>query len=223
MPLEANLVDQVWGKDRDPKPANPVIRLDDEYAGESVGAKLKRLREKLKETGSPGIVVSQLDEVAWMFNLRGSDIPFNPVSEAPISRSSRITARSGKAHADGFQVFFAYAILTAEDCNLFINPTCLSDSIKDYLHTNGVAILEYEQIWSSLKSLGDRTKVYRENKAKEEEPKGSSGPKEITLADGDKVVLTDKVLVGKKTSWAVVRMLEEVSNRQRGQRMLIMI
>jgi hypothetical protein len=41
--------------------------------------KLRSLREELAVTGSPGIVVSMLDEVAWMFNLRGSDIAYNPV------------------------------------------------------------------------------------------------------------------------------------------------
>lgn len=38
------------------------------------------MREKLRKTGSPGLVISQLDEVAWLFNLRGSDIDYNPVS-----------------------------------------------------------------------------------------------------------------------------------------------
>lgn len=44
--------------------------------------KIRNLREELVATGSPGIVVSMLDEVAWMFNLRGSDISYNPVSNS---------------------------------------------------------------------------------------------------------------------------------------------
>jgi Xaa-Pro aminopeptidase len=58
---------------------NPVFRLEDRFAGEAVGQKLGGLREKLRKTGSPALVVSQLDEIAWMFNLRGGDIPYNPV------------------------------------------------------------------------------------------------------------------------------------------------
>lgn len=42
--------------------------------------KLQAVQDKLRRIGSPGMVVGQLDEVAWLFNLRGSDIPFNPVS-----------------------------------------------------------------------------------------------------------------------------------------------
>ncbi|ORX33572.1 peptidase M24, structural domain-containing protein [Kockovaella imperatae] len=182
--IDDNLVDDVWGTERHPRPSNPVIQLEDKYAGASVGSKLTKLRELLNQVGSPGIVVTQLDEVAWMFNLRGSDIAYNPV-------------------------FFAYAILTPDDCNLFVNAKCLSEPIRDYLHKNNVSILDYEKVWPHLKTLGERTKESRAQKAKEEEEKGSTGPKEITLPDGEKIIKTDKVLVGKKTSWAVVRVLGE--------------
>ena len=79
------------------------------------------------------------------------------------------------------------------------------------MHQNGVAVLEYGQFWQSLITLGKQVKSYREQKAKDDEAKGGAGPKEVTLASGDKVVKTDKIVVGKQTSWAVVRKLEEVS------------
>ena len=78
--MKENLVDQVWASSRPARPANEVFHLSDQYTGETVGQKLSLLREKLSKAGSPGLVVSQLDEVAWLFNLRGSDIPYNPVS-----------------------------------------------------------------------------------------------------------------------------------------------
>lgn len=77
--LTENLVDQVW-TDRPARPANPVFFLEDKYSGEKVSSKVANLREKMKRIGTPGMVVSALDEVAWLFNLRGSDIAFNPVS-----------------------------------------------------------------------------------------------------------------------------------------------
>lgn len=78
--VKENLVDKVWTS-KPPRPCNPIFRLDEKYTGASVSSKLERLREQLVKTGSSGLVVSQLDEVAWLLNLRGSDIPYNPVCE----------------------------------------------------------------------------------------------------------------------------------------------
>ena len=80
IPVTENLIDQIWGSSKPPRPSNEIFHLADQYTGEKLGQKLTSLREKLAKIGSPGIVISQLDEVAWLFNLRGSDIPYNPVS-----------------------------------------------------------------------------------------------------------------------------------------------
>lgn len=79
VPIKENLVDKIWSA-KPARPCNPIFRLDEKYTGASVSSKLHRLREQLSKNGSPGTVVSQLDEVAWLLNLRGSDIPYNPVS-----------------------------------------------------------------------------------------------------------------------------------------------
>jgi len=94
VPLDANLVDQVWGKERPPRPTNPIFPLEVKYAGKSsytrpriqpyfiegtsFSDKIKQLRETLTEKKASGMVISMLDEVAWLFNLRGSDIAYNP-------------------------------------------------------------------------------------------------------------------------------------------------
>ena len=91
VPLSVNLVDEVWGSERPPRPASKVFALDIKYAGKnplcihlsylsyiflgrSAADKLKHVREKLDESNAYAVVVSMLDEVAWLFNLRGSDI-----------------------------------------------------------------------------------------------------------------------------------------------------
>lgn len=76
-----NLIDQIW-TNRPARPANPLFHLEDKYSGEKISSKIASLREKMKRIGTPGMVLSALDEVAWLFNLRGSDIAFNPVSFA---------------------------------------------------------------------------------------------------------------------------------------------
>lgn len=64
-----NLVDKIWGEAR-PKPPNKPIRLHDlKYAGMDVSSKLSNLRSELSEAGSSAIVVSMLDEIAWILNL----------------------------------------------------------------------------------------------------------------------------------------------------------
>lgn len=85
-----NLIDRVWF-DKPARPNEVIFRLDDKYTGASVASKLHRVREQLVKVGSPGTVVSQLDEVAWLLNLRGSDIPYNPVGlRSAISRTHSV-------------------------------------------------------------------------------------------------------------------------------------
>ncbi|RXK37652.1 xaa-Pro aminopeptidase [Tremella mesenterica] len=165
-PVQENLIDVLWYS-RPPRPANPVFRLEERFTGEALGQKLRSLREKLAKTGSPGMIVSQLDEVAWLFNLRGSDIPYNPV-------------------------FFAYVILTPEECTLFIQPSSISETIREYLHANDVAVLDYEQLWSD---------------GKEKQILGRALTQEESREEG--LVKTDKVLIGGKTSWAAARAVGE--------------
>nr|XP_018266415.1 xaa-Pro aminopeptidase [Kwoniella dejecticola CBS 10117]OBR88573.1 xaa-Pro aminopeptidase [Kwoniella dejecticola CBS 10117] len=163
VPITENLTDIIWqGEGSQPsRPSNEIFQLADRYTGENVGSKISRLRDKLRKIGSPGMVVSSLDEIAWLFNLRGSDIPYNPV-------------------------FFAYAILTRDDCTLFAAPNSLTDSVRQYLHKNGIALLDYNQIWNSLGSWQKRLIIER------------SQPQ-----------ATDKVLIGSKTSWAIAKAVGE--------------
>ncbi|RSH90625.1 hypothetical protein EHS25_001230 [Saitozyma podzolica] len=172
VPVAQNLVDMIWSS-RPQRPLDPIFRLEDRYAGEAVKQKLGGLRDKLRKTGSPALVVSQLDEIAWMFNLRGSDIPYNPV-------------------------FWGYAILTSEDCTLFVHATSLSEPVRDYLHINGITILQYDQVWTSLETL---SQVVKEDESKEKDKDNKD--------KGEKIVKTDKVLIGNKTSWAVAKAMGE--------------
>lgn len=78
MPVNANLVDQIWGDARPKRPSNEVFQLDIKYTGLSSKDKISRLREKIAAKKASSTAIAMLDEVAWLFNLRGSDIPYNP-------------------------------------------------------------------------------------------------------------------------------------------------
>jgi Xaa-Pro aminopeptidase len=122
--LKDNLVDHVWADQRPKRTENPVFVLDEKFTGESVASKLKRLREAL--TGS--FIVTALDEVAWLLNLRGNDIPYNPV-------------------------FFSYVLVTPNDATLYTNPSRVPADVKKYLETAKVALKPYENVFSDLHSL----------------------------------------------------------------------
>jgi Xaa-Pro aminopeptidase len=192
----------VWANERPPRPANPIFHLAEEYSGESVSSKLNRLRERLAKAGSPGTVITNLDEVAWLFNLRGTDIPYNPV-------------------------FFAYAIVTPHDCTLFCQAASVSQEIRDYLQANRVAFLDYSQVWTALESwremLNVEKKAAEEKKKQEAEaaaaapaPEAPPAPSSKTeenakpaAEETEKIVKTDKVIIGNRTSWAVANALGE--------------
>lgn len=127
--VEDNLVDLVWGAERPSRPVGEVILLVDKYAGKSVKAKLEDLRKELEKKKSSGFVVSMLDEVAWLFNLRGSDIPYNPV-------------------------FFSYATITPTAATLYIDSSKLSSDAKKHLEDNSISIQPYDAIFDDAQALG---------------------------------------------------------------------
>ena len=71
--VSENLVDLVWGKDRPSRPSEKVIVQPLEYSGRSFEDKIADIRKELEKKKSLGFVASMLDEVAWLYNLRGSE------------------------------------------------------------------------------------------------------------------------------------------------------
>ncbi|THH27358.1 hypothetical protein EUX98_g6829 [Antrodiella citrinella] len=125
--LSDNLVDSVW-TDRPPRPANKVFPLDVKYSGQSHREKIAELRKEIKDKHFKATVVTMLDEVAWLLNLRGSDIDFNPV-------------------------FVAYVIVAEDRAVLFVNPSQIDDSVRKALD-GAVEIQSYDSFFSYLKGLG---------------------------------------------------------------------
>ncbi|KAF4467576.1 xaa-Pro aminopeptidase [Fusarium albosuccineum] len=128
VPIDGNLVDLVWGDERPARPSEQVIVQPDELAGESVSNKLTKLRQELEKKHSPGFLVSMLDEIAWLFNLRGNDIPYNPV-------------------------FFSYAIVTHDAAKLYIDDSKLDDKCRSHLTANKVEIKPYDAILDGAREL----------------------------------------------------------------------
>ena len=125
-PIAANLVDAIW-QDRPAAPAGRVTVLGKKYAGESARSKLDRLRQKMTLEGVDAHVLSQLDSVAWLFNIRGSDIPFNPVA-------------------------IAYAIITRKEALLFVAGEKVSPEVRAVLKKD-VSLRSYAEFPAALHGL----------------------------------------------------------------------
>lgn len=135
VPIESgNLVDQVWGNERPQRPQKPVFVLDEKYSGRSAIDKIKELRAELKKKGDhvKGVVANMLDEVAWLLNLRGSDVPYNPV-------------------------FFAFALVLMDKTILYVNESQLEENAKKYIGKD-VELRPYESFYDDLRQLGSGLK-----------------------------------------------------------------
>ncbi|KAL5629384.1 hypothetical protein BROUX41_001991 [Berkeleyomyces rouxiae] len=132
LPLRDNLVDRVWGDSRPALPSSPIKVLPESFAGKSVGAKLTALREDLKKRKAAGIVISMLDEIAWLFNLRGADISYCPI-------------------------FFSYAIITPDSATLYVDPEKLSADVRPSLEKSKVQVKPYDTFFDECKKLAPQT------------------------------------------------------------------
>ncbi|KAA8545117.1 hypothetical protein F0562_019994 [Nyssa sinensis] len=125
---DINLVDEIWKESR-PKPPNKPVRVHDlKYAGLDVASKLSSLRSELIDAGSSAIVISMLDEIAWLLNLRGNDVPNSPV-------------------------MYAYLVVEIDEAKLFIDNFKITPNVMNYLENAGIELRPYESILSEIESL----------------------------------------------------------------------
>ena len=78
-PIDENLVDAVRGPAPGRRPRARVVPLATRFAGETSASKLRRVRRAMRERGADALIVTTLDAIAWLFNVRGSDVAYNPV------------------------------------------------------------------------------------------------------------------------------------------------
>lgn len=83
VPLSSNLIDAVWDDQPSP-PAQPIYALPESVTGRAVADKLSDVRQAMEHAGAEVLMLTKLDEIAWLTNLRGSDISYNPVFESYV-------------------------------------------------------------------------------------------------------------------------------------------
>lgn len=122
---DADPMAELW-MDRPVIPDNMVSLHPLEYSGESTSSKVSRVRNHLLDCGADGLLVTALDEIAWVLNLRGSDVHCNPV-------------------------FVSYLLISPENITLYINNVKLPDDVKAYLMSEHIDVQAYESVVEGLR------------------------------------------------------------------------
>lgn len=128
-----DLVGDIW-QDRPALKANPVMLLKICYAGETREDKLARIREYMKKHGVNYHIITTLDDIAWILNIRGSDIHCNPV-------------------------VLSYLIIGMKDVTLFAHKEAFSSEILNELKQSGVLLKDYKDIYISIRQFLPKTRV----------------------------------------------------------------
>ena len=117
-----DLAKKIW-MDRPELLFTPVFALKEEYSGESCDDKRKRLREKMKEEGSAVHLLTTLDDIAWLFNLRAKDVESCPV-------------------------LLSYAVITMDEAILFAGESAFDDTVRKYLAEHHVTLRPYDDFYT---------------------------------------------------------------------------
>ena len=128
-----DLVGQIWEK-RTELPKEKAFLLDVKYTGESFSEKLKRVRNAMKEKEASVHIITTLDDIAWLFNIRGGDIKHNPV-------------------------VLSYAVITLDEVYLFIDEDKLDETIKNELNKEKVQVKPYDSIYEFVKTINEKEVV----------------------------------------------------------------
>jgi Xaa-Pro aminopeptidase len=125
--VSIDLLAQVW-TDRPALPSDPFFVFDSQYAGKSVAEKLQSLRGQMKKEHAGVFVLSALDEIVWLFNIRGNDVSYNPV-------------------------VISYALVTEDKATLFVASEKVTPEATAFLQSEGVSVAPYADIHKALKAI----------------------------------------------------------------------
>ena len=131
--MDKDLLEEIWN-DRPSLPEDKIFVHDEKYCGKSVKEKLNEVRKYMKENEVQNYLLTSLDDIAWLFNIRGNDILFNPVA-------------------------LSYAIITENEAKFYIKKTKVNDEVQSALKEQEVDIYEYNEIEEHVKKLNGNTLI----------------------------------------------------------------
>ena len=125
-----DLADKVW-KDRPPLEHTEIYILDEKFSGKSCAEKLSEVRKKMAEKSADVHIITALDDISWLFNIRADDVESCPVA-------------------------LSYAVITEKEALLFAEENACGDGTKAYLKANGGSLLPYENIYEYAERLSGK-------------------------------------------------------------------
>lgn len=126
-----DLVGEIW-EERPQLPKEPVWILEDKYAGKPASEKIAELRAVMEEHRATAHILTSLDDIIWLLNIRGNDVPCTPV-------------------------VISYLIITRTEIFLFINQETLNEEVRTYLSGLGVKIYDYNEIYQFVPTFKNET------------------------------------------------------------------
>ncbi|MDO5690108.1 MAG: aminopeptidase P family protein [Tissierellia bacterium] len=129
-----DFIKEIW-KDRPALPHGEAFAHQPEYTGSTVADRIRELRKRMGQQGIDNYIISALDDVAYLYCLRGRDIPCNPV-------------------------IFAYALISRDQALLFCDMAKLTDEVKEHLASNGVEIRPYDEVGDILSQIPGKSTLF---------------------------------------------------------------
>jgi Xaa-Pro aminopeptidase len=168
--LDANLdlIEKIW-TDRPPLPQAPVFEHEPRFAGVTRQQKLAQVREKMGQADY--YLISTLDDIAWLFNLRGRDVACNPV-------------------------FYAYAIVGKELAWLFIENDKVPLELKIQLNEDGVLLMPYEGLEAFLRNIAEGQTIHLDLGTTSSQAFSAVAP--LSVVEGDNLVAELKAIKNPK-------------------------
>ena len=165
--VEEDLIGEIW-TDRPELSCEPVMELDVKWTGESRADKCRRIRHKMEEKQADVFVLTSLDDIAWLLNIRGNDIHCCPV-------------------------VLSYLVMTKEEILLFANENAFSKEIQENLHSDGVILKPYDDVYSYAKTITSEKTVILSRKCANSRLVNSI-PSEVSILDEENLTLLPKAV-----------------------------
>lgn len=160
-----DLVGEIW-QDRPALPKDKVFIHELKYTGKTSKEKLEEVRLEMKKVNADNFIISSLDDIAWLYNIRGNDVACTPV-------------------------VVSYALVSLNKAYLFTDLEKLDDTVISFLNENGVEVLNYEDIIKYVENIEENSKVYLD-KNKVNTWIYSAIPKSCKIINGTDITTTIK-------------------------------
>ena len=162
-----DLIGEIW-EDRPVLSCEPVMELDIRWTGKSRADKIAEIREQMKAKEADTFILTSLDDIAWLLNIRGNDIHCCPV-------------------------VLSYLVMMENELRLYANAAAFSEEIRSNLEADGVKIYPYDDVYSYVQSISSDKKVLL-SRANVNSRLVSNIPTEVTILDEPNLTLLPKAV-----------------------------